>query len=73
MFKTIWRLVLTDLVVNEAPKTTPFRNCGRWSADPAQRTVAQQRQVSTDFFTSWSDGVQQPSPTRMSNQTSPRL
>ena len=50
-------LVLTDLVVNEAPKTTPFSvTVVVGSANSVSAPSPQQFKRSTYFFTSWSDG-----------------
>jgi glucose/arabinose dehydrogenase len=50
-------LVLTDLVVNEAPKTTPFSvTVVVGSANSVSAPSPQQFKKSTYLFTSWSDG-----------------
>ena len=50
-------LVLTDLVVNEAPSTTPFSmTVVVGSANSVSAPSPQQFKKSTYFFTSWSDG-----------------
>ena len=50
-------LVLTDLVVNEAPSTTPFSmTVVVGSANSDSAPSPQQFKKSTYFFTSWSDG-----------------
>ncbi len=50
-------LVLSDLVVNEAPRTTPFSvTVVVGSANSVSAPSPQQFNKSTYFFTSWSDG-----------------
>jgi PKD repeat protein len=50
-------LVLTNLVVNEAPRTTPFSvTVVVGSANSVSAPSPQQFKKSTYFFTSWSDG-----------------
>jgi glucose/arabinose dehydrogenase/PKD repeat protein len=50
-------LALTDLVVNEAPRTTPFSvTVVVGSANSVSAPSPQQFNKSTYFFTSWSDG-----------------
>jgi glucose/arabinose dehydrogenase len=50
-------LVLSDLVVNEAPRTTPFSlTVVVGSANSVSAPSPQQFKKSTYFFTSWSDG-----------------
>ena len=50
-------LVLTDLVVNEAPRTTPFSvTVVVGSANSVSAPSPQQFNKSTYYFTSWSDG-----------------
>ena len=50
-------LVLTDLVVNEAPSTTPFSmTVVVGSANSVSAPSPQQFKKSTYYFTSWSDG-----------------
>jgi hypothetical protein len=50
-------LVLTDMVVNEAPRTTPFSvTVVVGSANSVSAPSPQQFNKSTYFFTSWSDG-----------------
>jgi len=50
-------LVLSDLVVNEAPRTTPFSlTVVVGSANSVSAPSPQQFKKSTYFFTAWSDG-----------------